>query len=135
MSDLLDAAGIGDVPTTHDLPALWDGHRVEWAGWRQEPRTTLDFHGSREVCPHCASSATQSINYGVVWAKPSGLLQFPRRHAWNSSKLRDDGDHAVKWLTAYRCPDCRTDEVWDRFSDELWVLDNTDYTDDGSWPC
>lgn len=120
---------------THDLPVKWDGMRVEWSGWSTPPKTTLELHGTRDVCPHCASSAPQAINFAVVWTKPEGLLDFPRRRAWDSRALRDGGDHAVKWLTAYRCPDCRTDEVWDRFTDELWVLDDADYTDEGSWPC
>ena len=119
-------------PRLHDLPPKWDGHRVEWRGWRVSPRTTLEFHGLREACPHCASTTPEAINFGVVWAKPVGLIPFPGGR-WDARGSRQGGDHAVKWLNAYRCPDCRTDEVEDRMTRELWVLDDSDYDDNGSY--
>lgn len=40
---------------------------------------------------------------------------------------------ALYRLFAYRCPDCQLDVVWDTDTNETWVLDHTDYGDDGSW--
>ena len=54
-------------------------------------------------------------------------------HALNRAGHGDGGDHAAQWLTAYRCPACRTDEVEDRTTRELWVLEDSDYGDDGSY--
>ena len=118
-------------PRVHDLPPKWDGHRVEWGGWRTPPPATLDLHGVHaDCCTHCASTAPKAVNFGVVWAAPVGLILFPAKRRWRGTQ--SGGDHAVQWLTAYRCPDCRTDEVEDRMTRELWVLDDADY-DDGSY--
>ena len=116
------------------MPPRWDGHRVDWRGWEVPPPTTLErFHGGLVVCPHCASTRPQAINLGVVWVKPTGLLSFPSKQHWDARGSRSGGDHAAQWLTAYRCLDCRTDEVEDRMTGELWVLDDSDYGDDGSY--
>ncbi len=39
---------------------------------------------------------------------------------------------AVMRLRAFRCPDCKRDEVWDIETDEWWDLDDSDYGDEGS---
>lgn len=119
---------------THDLPPLWDGHRVEWTPWQTVGRTTYEWHtGDFVTCEYCGSVAPSLLSWGTVWAKPIGLLAFPQRRAWDSYQVRPGGEHAVAWLTVQRCPDCRTDEVWDRMADHRWMLDDTDYTDEGSW--
>jgi hypothetical protein len=35
-------------------------------------------------------------------------------------------------LTAFRCPDCRHDQIDDR-DGHTWDLDESDYSEDGSW--
>lgn len=42
------------------------------------------------------------------------------------------GRHLVGLITAFRCPTCRHDTVLDP-DGQQWNLDDTDYTDDGSW--
>lgn len=122
------------APRPHDLPPRWDGHRVEWRGWEVLPPTTLErFHGVAAICPHCASTRPQAITTGVVWVAPVGLLAFPTKQRWDARGSRSGGDHAAQWLTAYRCLDCHADEVEDRMTGELWVLDDSDYGDDGSY--
>ena len=120
-------------PRLHDLPPKWDGHRVEWHDWRVSQPTTLELHGLRSECPHCASTAPEAMSFGVVWAAPVGLIPFPAKRRWDARGTQSGGDHAAQWLTAYRCPDCHTDEVEDRMTGEMWILDDTDYDDDGSY--
>lgn len=69
-------------PRLHDLPPKWDGYRVEWRGWHVSPPTTLELHGLRSECPHCASTAPEAVNFGVVWAAPVGLIIFPAKRRW-----------------------------------------------------
>ena len=121
-------------PRLHDLPPKWDGHRVEWGGWRTPPPTTLDLHGVHaDCCTHCASTAPVAMSFGMVWAAPVGLIPFPAKRRWDARGTQSGGDHAAQWLIAYRCPDCHTDEVEDRMTGEMWILDDTDYDDDGSY--
>ena len=121
------------APHVNDLPPKWDGHRVEWGRWETPPPTALErFHGGQTTCPRCGSHTPQQINRGVVWAKPVGLLHFPVRRRWDSRAARSGGDHAVLHLTAYRCPDCRVDEI-DGHHNPMWVLDDNDYDDEGSY--
>ena len=131
---MTDQPTLPTAPRLHDLPPRWDGHRVEWGGWRTPPSTTLDPNGIHaDCCTHCGAVAPRVINFGVVWARPAGLIAFPARRRWDARGTRDGGDHAAQWLTAYRCPVCRTDEVEDRTTRELWVLEDSDYGDDGSY--
>lgn len=107
---------------THDLPPAWDGLRVEWRGWIAAA-TTLSYHLPLEetACRRCGSLDEQMLNVGVVDHGPRGDTDpgEPRR------QVR---------LFAFRCPDCRHDQVLDQDDDQLWDLDETDYGDDGSVP-
>ena len=122
------------APRLHDLPPLWDGHRVKWRGWRAAMRSSADFHIRQpEVCNFCADPTPASSNVGVVYASMAGLLRFPRRTSPTQRVEEATLGRPVQWLTAYRCPSCRRDQVEDRVTGELWDLDDPDYGDDGSW--
>jgi len=104
----------------HDLPPAWDGLPVEWRGWGATP-TTLGYHLPLDAiaCRRCGSLDEQLHNVGVVDLGPS-----------------DDAEDSGRYirLLAFRCPDCRHDQVLDQDDDELWDLDESDYGDDGSVP-
>ena len=136
MSDLLTLA------REHDLPPKWDGRAVWWAGWELQieaficgPRKTAHRH----VCEACGSQATPSVNRGHV--ARSAITTYDRWvercEAWRrlpSGERHRLPKHPAGVIELYveRCPDCRTDVVWDQPNDEWWVLDHTDYGDDGS---
>lgn len=87
-----------------DLPPRWDGQAVVWSGWESPPTPHFACGpvAAGEVCPACGSVAVPVMNRGRV-----------ARYAW---------------IWAFRCPDCRSDTVWDPRSDEWWGLDPDDYT-------
>ncbi|XBB66883.1 hypothetical protein ABFU82_22665 [Nocardioides sp. WV_118_6] len=108
---------------THDLPPAWDGLPVEWRGWIAAA-TTLSYHLPLEetACRRCGSLNEQLLNVGVIDHGPRGDARDP-----------EEPRHHVR-LFAFRCPDCRHDQVLDQDDDQLWDLDETDYGDDGSVP-
>lgn len=128
----------------HDLPPRWDGRAVWWEGWRPEPAqfflcgrgaASLRVH----VCEACGSQASPSMNRGHVARVPATTVErwTERCEAWarlpvGSRHLLPKHPSGVIELHAFRCPDCRTDTVWDQPDDTWWVLDHTDYGPDGS---
>lgn len=95
----------------HDLPPKWDGLAVDWEGWQQFP-STLDFHmRPKHLCTACASDRRPALNFGFVHLK-NGLRS---RH-----------------LTAFRCLDCKHDNVYDGMTRTWWDLDDNDYRTAGS---
>lgn len=99
----------------HDLPPAWDGETVRWDTW-ERIWTTAEFHFKPTPCERCGNTDTQARNCGSVEER------FSRnRTAW------------VTRLFAYRCPGCRLDTVWDMRTDQMWLLDETDYGNAGSW--
>lgn len=99
----------------HDLPPLWDGHRVEWFGpWRQI-ETSARFHLplKDQACRHaCGSLATPLSCRGVV---------------------HDGNPEGPRQLSVARCPDCHHDTVYDLETGEFWDLDDSDYGPEGSY--
>lgn len=127
------------APRDHDLPPRWDGHPVEWRPWQPGYTTTYEWHAKQPtVCGHCASTSKPSTAHGVVYAPETGLIQFRPRggypHHLGQAKAAAHARGApVRWLTAFRCPDCRTDRIHDQTTNELWDLDDSDYTNEGSY--
>ena len=115
------------APRAHDLPPRWDGREVEWRGWSKVITGTVCPPRKPDACPLCGSPAEPAINLGAVWADYAveGILTI--------RKARLCERVVVVSLAAWRCPDCRGDWVTRQGSDELWVLDDSDYTDEGSW--
>jgi hypothetical protein len=108
----------------HDLPPLWDGRPVQWSDWTDEAglagRTTLVFHVPAD---HWACT-------GCGWIRDSELRAV--------GTLLPGGGVTDMWphvrLVVRRCPGCHLDEVTDIDTGEVWDLEDTDYTDAGSWP-
>lgn len=114
----------------HDLPPRWDGMVVEWSGWKStddmficpRPRS----RSGQDCCHFCGSKKPPTINLGRVWTDPTNSPPEISR-----GRL-DKGRHLVANISAFRCPDCRRDHVLDS-GGNAWDLDETDYTDEGSW--
>lgn len=135
MSDLLTLA------REHDLPPRWDGRAVWWAGWELQIDAFVCGRGVPRVsvCEACGSQAKPSTNRGHVARSAITSLErwVERCEAWRrlpmgSRHMLPKQPAGVIELFAFRCPDCRTDVVWDEQRDEWWTLDHTDYGDDGS---
>lgn len=113
-------------PRDHDLPPRWDGLPVEWGKWDDTAGMFICPPPRRpEQCEACRSTQPPLINIGRVWTDPATAPP-----AIGRARL-DKGRHLVGTITAFRCPDCEQDTVLD--SETSWILDETDYTDDGSW--
>lgn len=116
-------------PRTHDLPPRWDGAPIEWGPWK--PGLNMFACGPRslrrpEGCARCGSTVPRAMNVGRIWTDPATAPP-----AIGRARL-SGGRQLVGVLTAFRCTNCNHDSVLDP-SGELWDLDITDYTDDGSW--
>lgn len=100
-------------PRDHDLPPKWDGRPVQWDGWHTLMPAFICPPPKRDCCPACGSLTEPVSNTGRVFADPD--LRVP-----------------VGMLFAFRCPDCRIDLVLDSHGRDGWVLDESDYSDEGS---
>lgn len=110
-------------PRQHDLPPRWDGMPVEWGNWTDTDDIFICPPPKPEKCEHCRSTRPPLMNLGRIWTDPA------------TTPAIGGGRQIVANLAALRCPDCRRDHVlllahgeW-----QAWNLDETDYTDDGSW--
>lgn len=124
-------AGQGELdlwPRTHDLPPRWDGLPVQWGAWSSTGEVFMcpPRRVRSESCDRCGSTDARMINVGRVWTDPDTAPP-----AIGRARLRR-GRHPVGVLSAFRCPGCGHDSVLDP-NGQLWDLDDTDYTDDGSW--
>lgn len=108
-------------PRLHDLPPRWDGLPVQWADWTDAAAM------SPERCTYCGGTTAAAINTGHIWTDESSASP-----ATGEARLRD-GRRFVGLLTAFRCPQCEHDHVLDSITGKRWDLDDTDYTDEGSW--
>ncbi len=138
----------GDLLTLlreHDLPPKWDGRVVVWSGWEYVPPSSMTMWHSRgrDVCQGCGRPDTErgfpcwSTNQGL--RASSQLLTVDDFHAEEARRaalpepLRGRVTrHFWRDLTAFRCHHCSLDTVWDTATDEMWVLDHTDYGPEGS---
>lgn len=96
----------------HDLPIMWDGQPIEWRPWAECP-TSMRFHVI-DGCRKCGVINEPLISTGVL----------PVANAEGVARLAD--------LTAFRCPDCGHDHVFQHSTEETWDLSPEDYTDAGS---
>lgn len=104
--------------TPFQLPASWDGRDVEWRAWEPLPEAFICPPRPPGPCERCQSTKTPLINQGIVHPHSTpGVVN-----------LRP----SLLTLTALRCPNCSLDTVWDRSTDEWWVLDAADYGSAGS---
>lgn len=136
MSDLLVAL------RENDLPPKWDGFVVAWQGWRYV-RAAFICPPRVEVCEGCGMPTMErgfpawSVNQGLVAdSRRLTLDDFAYEEA-NRARLPEWARHKAPrhWrisLQAFRCHSCSLDTVWDMNTQETWVLDYTDYGNDGS---
>lgn len=122
-----------------DLPPRWDGLLVvQWTPWEAEPGPVFlcPPPKTRASCPACASPHPSVHARGMV-----ALRADLTRAQWEAEevnrarlgKLAHKRKPVALWrLRAYRCQDCRHDQVWDTDTDEWWDLDHTDYGPEGS---
>lgn len=90
----------------------------------------------RDCCPSCASPRPRVHACGMVARLPGIAREQWERDQENRrllGALRLKREPIALWrLHAYRCQDCRHDQVWDTETDEWWDLDHTDYLPEGS---
>lgn len=133
MTDLLTLA------REFDLPPRWDGLLVvQWTPWEARPDTVFICPPpkTRPCCPACGSPEPNVSCRGMV-----ALSSLVTRERWEREeenrtrlgRLAHKRKPLALWrLYAYRCQDCRHDQVWDMLTGEWWNLDHTDYSDEGS---
>jgi predicted RNA-binding Zn-ribbon protein involved in translation (DUF1610 family) len=119
----------------HRLPPLWDGVKVTWRPFK----TADNYHvcpppKKAERCP-CGSTTPPLIASGLRERDGVELVTRPRKLK-KSGRVIDVREEVPAWpvydLTAFRCPECGQDEVWDQRTDEWWTLDENDYGPTGS---
>ena len=130
------------LPTdrAHDLPPRWDGHVVVWDGWEpaaDRPMFICPPPKEPDSCTACGSLARPMRNKGRVADSAitahAMIDQEDARRALLPPELRHKiPRRAFYRLVAHRCPDCRHDRVLEDLT-TWWDLDESDYTDDGSF--
>lgn len=114
-------------PRDHDLPPRWDGLLVEWGDWDDTADMFVCPPPRRpDRCDRCGDTRSPMINTGRIWTDPATAPPAIGRARMHR------GRHLVGRITAFRCAACEHDTVLDP-NGQLWDLDPTDYTDDGSW--
>lgn len=127
MSEAGEQLGLELWAREHDLPPRWDGLLVEWGDWDDTGRMFICPPPKRPSrCGQCGSTRPRLICTGRVWTDPATSPP-----AIGRARMRR-GRHLVGMMSAFRCPDCEHDSVLDSNGQE-WDLDETDYTDDGSF--
>lgn len=131
------------VDRPHDLPPRWDGKVVLWEGWRAlhtDGPVFLCPPGPPQCCPACGSFTPAVTNRGKVATSTLVTMaqlvdeQAALDHLPLSQQYKYRAGRrplALYGITAFRCPDCRFDQVLDT-DGVLWNLDESDYGDAGS---
>lgn len=134
MTDLLTLA------REHDLPPRWDGRIVTWTDWvPQLPAFVCPPPALADTCcQRCGSLAASVTCKGLVALSPRTTqedLEYEEENRRRLKSLAGKRPHlALFRLYAFRCPDCKHDQVWDTDTNDFWDLDPSDYGDDGSSP-
>jgi hypothetical protein len=122
----------------HDLPPAWDGRKVRWEPWREPTHSaSMDAHLGEEVCTECGTLAPRPYTRGLMDPAPgeTETVTVTKRTHRTRRAYRATEQRAARpryHLIALRCQHCRTDTVIDLCTHEQWVLDDTDYGDQGS---
>lgn len=124
----------------HDLPPTWDGQVVRWKPWQPTEDIQICPPPKPVKCVRCKSTKPPLLAFGLVHPRPGATMTVtetvPSRRQPGASFERSK--QVPAWptlrLSAFRCPDCKLDDVWDRDTDTWWELDDSDYGDEGSHP-
>lgn len=101
----------------YDLPPRWDGRPISWEPWAAGlGGLTLTLHRRTPPCPYCGVRVEPHVAAGHFDDHDGPTRLMPRRGR----------------LYAFRCPRCSADTVTDD-QGETWTLDETDYSDEGSY--
>jgi hypothetical protein len=115
----------------NDLPPKWDGRPVEWEGWRNlETSMALHLPVDDLTCRACGAIGERAINSG------KRLRTFRKEQRTKSGAIYLSTQRyrrPVRDLFAFRCRHCGHDQVLDTSTDQLWDLDPSDYSDEGSY--
>ena len=108
---------IVENPETRPLPVKWDHVPVEWSAW-EHFAIFICPPPKPEPCRGCGLIAPMSHSDGIREGKLTGMTykKFQRE--------------PTRCLHARRCTTCGFTEVYD--GEQLWVLDDSDYTVFGS---
>lgn len=123
------------VGSRADLPARWDGRAVLWGEWRIiEQLFVCDRTKRKPPEPdRCACGALTSTSHYAVGLVADDADTTVAELATDDRFARYGRPRrGTRSLTAYRCPSCGADEVYDAATGEWWTLDESDYGPDGS---
>lgn len=120
------------LPTMHDLPPAWDGQRVTWSAWVDEP-TSLRFHRTPDACSGCGARSEPLIATGRRQPMPGATFDVEQTRPDGTIRRRTVPAWPINDLFAYRCRTCGHDVIHDERADAWWDLDPADYGDDGSF--
>ena len=118
---------------SYDLPPSWDGRRVEWGQW--EAMVVFSCPGGRVTCD--CGSADLLTTTGVIHPNDGDTVDVPIVKRTKSGREYESGTRQVPAkpelrLSAQRCVTCGQDIVTDRRDGSVWILDESDYSQDGS---
>lgn len=101
------------------LPVAWDGIPVRWEAWEERIRTSLELCNGATECEGCGLGSSLWTSTGL-WRRREGL--------------RIRGPELAE-LHATRCGWCGHTTVYTMHDGKVWTLDESDYTEHGSFDC
>ena len=123
------------VLVKHRLPPVWDGQRVKWDKFKPSPKTFICPPPPPTRCD-CGSGNAPLLASGSREPKPGEMTESTKRVMGRFGRWLERPTLVPAWplrdLFAFRCPDCKTDGVWDMRTDEWWTLGPEDYGTQGS---
>jgi|SRR5699024_5201304 len=95
---------------SNDLPPKWDGRTVEWEGWEPPIFICPPLPDHERACDQCGTIDSKQSNTGRIHT-----------------------EQGIDLLIASRCQHCNHDTVYEATTQQVWDLDPSDYSDDGSY--
>lgn len=125
------------VHTRPDLPPFWDGVPVTWDEW-SDVRSTLILHAPADMmaCEQCGAVDENLIAWGLRPPAEATVTTWRTKATKSGHKYgvpHEVEARPVRDIYAARCRHCGHDRVTDTRTDEVWDLDETDYTPEGSY--
>lgn len=117
---------MGQEGRRHDLPPRWDGAPIVWEPWVVGELFLCGDHMQYRRCAQCGSKQTPAVVHGM-----RHIPLPPDVTPIGQARLQPREMRAA--LLLQRCRDCLHDTVWDCWTNEWWDLDDSDYSDEGSF--